>query len=421
LLRHTQPIRHTPEPAEYAPRIIGLDDFALRKGQRYGTILVDLQTHRPIDVLSDRTADTLIAWLRKHPCIEVISRDRSTEYSRAIGIGAPQARQIADRFHLVKNLREGLERLIDRNRTHLRGIRLPYTSRKDNSQAGLPASAARRPAKRAPAEVSARAARRNQRQAVLAQVLDLRKEGISISSIAKRLPISRQTVYRYLRSDTDPTARLKRHRPSTLDPYLSYLYERWQQGCENGLQLWREIRDQGYLGSRKMVAVSVSQQRKSPAKNDPYKNRDPSSTQERWQDLQRQDRQVSTRSLSYFLLREQSSLSAEEHTMLERIQAASSDLARGYELLQEFMDMMRQRSATRLDEWLVKAKTSNLPDFENFAEGIERDKAAVVGGLSEEWSNGQPEGHVNRLKLLKRSMYGRANFDLLRLRVLQST
>lgn len=133
LLRR-QPRLEAPEHAPCStPRIIGLDDFAFRKGQRYGTILVDLQTHRPIDVLADRTAETLVAWLRKHPCIEVISRDRSTEYSRAISIGAPQARQIADRFHLVKNLRESLERLIDRNRSYLQDI--DYLARTEGTAA----------------------------------------------------------------------------------------------------------------------------------------------------------------------------------------------------------------------------------------------------------------------------------------------
>lgn len=426
--------KRSPEPPEYAscstPRIIGLDDFAFRKGQRYGTILVDLQTHRPIDVLADRTAETLVAWLRKHPCIEVISRDRSTEYSKAISIGAPQARQIADRFHLVKNLRECLERLIDRNRSHLQDIDLPRQNRSQNrrdstdrAQAALPPTAARRPAKRSPVEVSARAERRQQRQAVLVQVLQLHKEGMSINSVAQQLRINRQTVYRYLRADTDPTARMVRQKSSMLDPYLPYMYGRWQQGCENGLQLWREVRERGYSGSKKMVSVWVSQQRQRPAKNDPYKNRRPKCAQEHEQDLKqkatRARRQESSRSLSYFLLRTPSSLNAEEQSVLKRIQAASSDLTLGYQLLQEFMDMMRQRSAARLEEWLVKAKTSKLLDFENFAVGIERDKVAVAGGLSEEWSNGQLEGHVNRLKLLKRSMYGRANFDLLRLRVLQ--
>lgn len=290
----------------------------------------------------------------------------------------------------------------------------------------MPLTAARRPAKRAPAEVSARAARRQQRQAVLTQVLQLRKEGVSINSIAQQLRINRQTVYRYLRTDTDPTARMVRQKSSMLDPYLPYMYGRWQQGCENGLQLWREIRERGYGGSKKMVSVWVSQQRQMPAKNDPYKNRRPRSALEHEQDPKlkaaRARRQESTRSLSYFLLRAPSSLNVEEQGVLKRIQATSSDLALGYYLLQEFMDMIRQRSernAVQLDEWLVKAKTSKLPDFENFAEGIERDKAAVAGGLSEEWSNGQLEGHVNRLKLLKRTMYGRANFDLLRVRVLQ--
>ena len=247
-----------------APRIIGLDDFAFRKGQSYGTILVDLETRRPLDVLPDRTAATVAAWLRQHPSIQVVSRDRSTEYTRAITLGAPHARQIADRFHIIKNLREALERLIDRNRGCLAGVTIPRQPRysiENELQSGVPTYAERKPAKRGPAQTSRSAVRQEERQVRVTQVRELRSQGISIKGIAQQLGINRQTVYRYLRSDTDPTVNLIRQKPSIIDKHMAYLHERWQAGCENGLQLWREIQERGYYGSRKMVAVWVSQQR----------------------------------------------------------------------------------------------------------------------------------------------------------------
>jgi hypothetical protein len=205
---------------------------------------VDLETHRPLDLLPDRAAATLAAWLRKHPSIALISRDRSPEYARGAGLGAPQARQIADRFHLVKNVREALERLLDRNRSRLSGIAVPPIV-----DPTIPVAASRpaprSPAPRSPAEATARAASREQRQTRVAQVRALRGQGVSERRIARALTMSRCAVSRYLRSDSDPTVRLVRPKPSMLDPYRPYLHERWQAGCENGLQLWRELREQG--------------------------------------------------------------------------------------------------------------------------------------------------------------------------------
>lgn len=402
----------------------------------------DAETQRPLDVLADRSAATVAEWLRQHPSIQVVSRDRSTEYTRAITLGAPHARQIADRFHIIKNLREALERLIDRNRRCLAGVALPRWSRQPGSRrstyesgiqladsdyvpAYLPAYAGRKPAKRSPAETSGRAVRQEQRQARVEQVLSLCEQGISINGIAQQLGINRQTVYRYLRSDTDPTARMVRQKSSMLDAHLAYLHVRWQSGCENGLQLWREIQQRGYIGSKKMVSVWVSQQRKHrmQQKSNQLDFREHGREAEEDQCvglIPEPDCKESSRSLSYFLLREPDTLNEVEQAVLKQIQEASAEIATGYRVIQDFVGMMRERSAEQLDNWIEQAKATGLPDLENFAVGIERDKAAVAGGLSEIWNNGQLEGQVNRLKLLKRSMYGRANFDLLRLRVLQA-
>lgn len=235
LLRH---IRRTPFPSFTSPsepsevpkvlRVLGIDDFAFRKGRSYGTILIDLEQHRPIDLLPDRTAETLAKWLREHPGIEIISRDRSTEYKRGATLGAPQALQVADRFHIVKNLREAIERLLDRNRSKLTGIQLPRVIRTSGTPGSgsdttgelvIPIEAARRPARRSPAETISYQLHRVERQQRYAQVNIMHGAGESIRSIARQLGMSRSTVYHYLRSDQDPMANQGqgRSKPSLID------------------------------------------------------------------------------------------------------------------------------------------------------------------------------------------------------------
>ncbi len=418
LLRH---LRRIPVPTSATPRVLGIDDFAFRKGRTYGTILVDLEQHRPIDLLPDRTAATVVTWLLAHPGVEIISRDRSPEYRRAATLGAPQARQVADRFHLVKNLREALERLLERHRSRFRGIELPRTSTAPLDAAALPRAAHWQPARRSAATQAAQQVRRAARQACYQQVHLLHATGESIVGIARQVGLSRGTVYHYLRSDSDPTAVRWQSSRSQLEPYLPYLYQRWQEGCENGTQLWREIREQGYQGCRKPVAVWLAVRRRTPAQTGPCTKRpaavalvDPGPAKER----QKVEHAPASLRLSYFLLREPESLTEMEETTMQQIQEACREVASAYSFVQEFLQMVRQHTAAPLEAWLGKVRTSGLTDLQSFAEGLERDKDAIVAGLSESWSNGPVEGHVNKLKLLKRAMYGRAKFDLLRQRVL---
>jgi len=438
-------IRRTPEPKLPTPRVLGVDDFARRKGQVYGTILVDLEQHRPVDLLPDRTADTLIKWLQQHPGVEIISRDRSTEYTRGATQGAPHAIQVADRFHLLMNLREALERVLDHNRTKFRGIVIPRVSNRGVTSgadatgemalgAALPSTAYRQPAQRSPAETATRAARRLPNKERYQQVLGLYAEGVSIRGISRRLKMSRMTVYRYLRCDTDPTEERRHSVSSMLDPYLPYLHQRWKGGCHNGLQLWRELRAQGYPCSRKMLAVWVSQQRKlpgnMPAPTTPKKYLSKSSTgKAKHHKAASPPSSIlpSTRRVAWFLLRDPEKLDMAEQAVLNQLKEVCSDVSVAHSLVHDFRRMVKDRTPNtlpnaqdKLDDWLAAASGSNLPDMQAFAAGLEQDKAAVQAALTMEWSNGQTEGQVNRLKLRKRQLYGRANFDLLRQCVLNA-
>jgi transposase len=405
------------------PQVLGVDDWAFCRGQRYGTLLVDLERRCPVDLLPDRRAETLADWLTEHPGVQIVTRDRSWEYARGITEGAPDALQVVDRFHLLSNLREMLERVIERNRHHLPGIDLPTRSPEGSepSPEQETVSRPRQPAKRSPAEKATGDARYEGRLALRQQVQALREQGESILGIAQRLDLNRSTVYRYLRGQPEIGAVRTRHVGSRLDPFLPYLCRRWSEGCRNGSQLWRELRERGYRGSRKMVAVWTQHQREAPAPTTPKKYRaapEAASAQDRRPERTARPRLPSSRRISWFLLRDPASLSAIEQATLTRIHAAAPDLAAIQPLVDQFQQLVKERDATAFTAWCEQALGSSLPELSSFVAGLDRDRKAVEAALTERWSNGPVEGQVNRLKVIKRQMYGRAKFDLLRARVL---
>jgi transposase len=406
-------------------RMLGVDDFAFRKGVSYGTILVDLEEGRTIELLPDRRAETLAAWLKEHPGVQLVTRDRSFEFARGIAEGAPAAVQVADRFHLLCNLREMLERVVERNRHRLQGIVVPTAVRGPACSTG-PGEAAprpRQPAKRSLVEQATRCARYQGRLSLRQQVHALRQEGDSVLGISQRLNLNRSTVYRYLRQEPESGAIRTRFVGSKLDPHLPYLSQRWAAGCRNGNQLWRELRERGYRGSRKMVALWTQHQRETPAPTTPRKYRSAPAASTGPGDRQTSTavaRLPSTRRVTRLLFREHDSLSLEERATLTSIHEVAPELAAIQPLVQEFQRLVRTRDAAGLDLWREHALASDLADLRSFVTGLDRDRAAIDSALRLPWSNGPVEGQVNRLKLLKRQMYGRAGFDLLRARVLQA-
>ena len=407
------------------PRVLGVDDFAFRKGQRYGTILIDLEAGKPIDLLPDRQAETLADWLKERPGVQIVARDRSWEYARGIRDGAPEAIQVTDRFHLLSNLREMLERVIERNRSLLQGIGLPTVALEvgEAPPEREVVSRFRRPAKRSPTESSIRQARYQHRLTLRQQVHTLREQGESILGIAQRLDLNRSTVYRYLRSQPESGAVRTRQVGSMLDPFPPYLYRRWSEGCRNGSQLWRELRERGYRGSRKMVAVWTQQQREAPAPTAPKKHRAASEAapvQATGPASAASSRLPCARRMSWFLWRDADALSPTEQATLTAVHAAAPELATIQPLVHEFQRLVNDRDATAFTCWRERALRSSLPELCSFVAGLDRDLTAVVAGLTLPWSNGPVEGQVNRLKVIKRQMYGRAKFDLLRARVLVS-
>jgi transposase len=247
----------------------------------------------------------------------------------------------------------------------------------------------------------------------------LHSTGLSARAIAKQLDVCRVTVTRYLAADTFPERARPQARRSILDPFIPSLQERWHAGCDNGMQLWREISKEGYSGSRALVSRWVAQQRGVlPATADGPGVPRRHGRRPRDQAPQPAQRSLSARRAAWLLVRRRDDLQTEEQTLLDQLTETCSDVAKAYELAQSFTKMVRERTDEALESWFEAVEASGLQDLRSFAAGLRRDEAAVRAGLSLPWSQGQVEGQVNRLKLIKRSGYGRANFDLLRHRVL---
>jgi transposase len=414
LLRHVRRAEVVP-PAE--PEVIGVDDFALRRRARYGTLIIDLERHRPLDMLADRTVATLATWLSRRPTVAVVARDGSLEYASGITAGAPGAVQVADRWHLLKNPREAAELELDQcslclPRSPSSGPAVPAARGAEDGAASAPGSAPIYPGSPSGRRAEAkRQARRRQRLDQYAQLLALRQEGLPASVIARRVGIGRRTVFHWLARDGFPERRPRSGESGSLDPHAAYLLERWGAGCHNAAHLWREIRARGFPGSYGPVAQFLAPLRKGEAVRPPAGLRAPAVTNpppDRW----------TARELSYALLRPPDDRSGDERSAIAQARQQDERLGAIVSLTEDFARMVRGRTPESLDDWLGAVRASPLPEVKRFAGGVRRDYAAVKAALTLDWSNGPTEGFVNKVKVIKRQMYGRAKIDLLRKRVL---
>ncbi|MBE2271718.1 MAG: ISL3 family transposase [Anaerolinea sp.] len=389
------------EPAE--PRVVGIDDWAWKKGLRYGTLIVDLERHAPIALLPDRQVETVKQWLVQHPSVAIVSRDRSQEYAQAITSGAPQALEVADRWHLLKNLTDVLYKVLERYATQLRQLLVRPT----------PAILApeRDKVEGSAAQQEIRQQRHMTRQARFQHVHQLHQLGWQNKAIARHLGICPRTVQRYLAKETLP--RLHRQRHSNLDTHKPYLVQRWNEGCHNARQLGDEIRLQGYMGGMTSVRAYVARLRRTHTAL--------ASSVAASLPQNRLTRPLTPRRAAFLLLNSSADNEDNDPTaFLSQLYARIPQLQPTVTLFRDFATLVREQCASAFDEWLRAVQGSECVALRHFAQGLQRDAAAVRAALEFEWSNGQTEGQVNRLKLLKRQMYGRAKFDLLRLRVLHT-
>jgi transposase len=383
---------------------LGIDDFAFRRGYRFGTILVNLESHRVVDLLPDRQAETCAQWMRQQPDLMVVSRDRGSEYAKAASLGAPQALQCADRFHLVKNLTAATQALLARCHAAITAASQTQESAQSEPTKEVISIEEWRPPE--PAHVQkVRLARRAGRYERYREVVQLQEQGMKAKEIATQLNLGERTVWRWLASESFPEAKKRRKKRSSFDAFAPYVLSRWQSGERNGLSLWREIQEQGYTGSSRMVYRYLETLKHAEVKTS--------------LDLHRL-RKFSANTTVWLFVRDVKTLDEREREDLATFCQASPTLKRAYPLIQDFLHMLHKREGERLDAWLAQVSESGLAELESFAAGVEKDKEAVRAALTWSINNGMVEGHVTKLKLIKRQMYGRAGFALLRQRALHA-
>lgn len=395
-------VRALPDPPIGAVGVLGVDDFAVRRGRVYGTILLDMADHRPLDLFEGRGADDLAAWLQAHPGVEVVCRDRGGAYADGARRGAPEAIQVADRFHLWKNLGEHVRKTVS---THhgclrqaaqdaMRDAQQAWESRPDAEQLAVAAAA-----RRVDDTVIARRIRRT-----FAEVQDLKAAGLGIRRIKRATGLAKGTVARYYHAETveELLVRTRTGRSSVLDAYKPYIHERFSSGVTSIKQIWTEIRELGcpaaystlrdYMKPFRQVGLAPPARPAAPKVGE----------------------------ATTWLLTHPENLDEDQAVKLKQAKAACPHLDATAGFVGRFAHMLTELEGSKLEGWLNDVETSDLPHLKTFANGIRRDHDAVVNGLTLEHNSGAVEGAVNRLKVYKRQMYGRANFDLLRKRVLLS-
>jgi transposase len=394
------------------PQVLGVDDFAWKKGDRYGTILVDLEAHHVVDLLPDREAETFVTWLKTHPGVKIISRDRAGTYADGARRGAPRAIQVADRFHLLLNLTTALQKLFERKQDSLH--RLAAEEKAARLRVPTHEAAVDSPVlvtEPLTATQAQRQGRRARRKSRYDDVIALHQQGASQVAIAALLGMHRDTVRRYINAVGFPEI-VRPGKRSKLDPYKAYLRERWNSGQHNIKQLVSELQERGYRQGETIVYDYLRSRREQPAWLEAY------AATKKTQTHATSSSPLSAREAAWLFACNPQKLRLTQVVKLDQVRRFDEGYETAYQLAQDFRVMVTKRQEGALHRWLTEANLSGIAELQSLAAGILRDFDAVRAALTLPYSNGQTEGQVNKLKSLKRQMYGRANFDLLRKRVL---
>jgi transposase len=400
-------IRRLPLASDDTPRVLGVDDFALRTRQTYGTVLIDLERRQPVALLPDREAETLAQWLRAHPGVDIIARDRARAYADGARHGAPEATQVADRFHLLQNLVETLEHVFH---THYQVLTAVNDATRRQGMALDDGSTAVAVPPPLPTGQEKTAQRRARRVECHQQVWALHEQGWPGHAIATHLGIGKNTVFRYLRTTTLPERKRRRDSGhSVLNPYKPYLLDRWNAGCHDALRLCGEIQQRGYPGSYATVARYAQRLRQAQGQAPrPRRRRSPLPPV-----AESHHRPLTARQAAWLVVRREGQRTKDDAQQLVQLRAQHADVAEAIDLAHDFAHLVRQRQPEQLDPWLARAARSAVGAFQRFAKGLRDDYDAIKAGVTLPWSNGPVEGQITRLKLLKRQMFGRASLALL--------
>ncbi|MCG7210151.1 ISL3 family transposase [Streptomyces arenae] len=385
-----------PDPQFSTPRVIGVDDFATRRGHLYATVIMDGERHRPIDVLPGREAAPLAAWLKAHPGVDVICRDRAGAYAEAAALGAPAALQVADRFHILQNLNQAVEKCVAAHRDCLRTAVPPP----DRETTGAQDAESEVEAPVTAVPVGRRAERMRAHHALVHGLLS---EGMGLRAIARHLGWGRHTVQRYARATRwQDMVTGRRTRSSRLDVHQTYLQRRVDEtdGAITLIDLREELAARGHQV--------------------PYSSlRDWARSRLVWPDAPAPARAApSVRTVVGWITRHPDTLAEDEVTQLKAVLDACSELDQTRGLVRDFAQMLARRTGADLPDWISTARAAQPPGITGFANGPTTDLEAVIAGLTVHWSSGGTEGSVNRVKKIKRQLYGRSGFELLRKMVL---
>jgi transposase len=382
-------VRALPEPDVGEVEVLGVDDFAFRKGRHYGTLLIDMATHRPLHLYDGREGEDLAAWLRGHPKVKVICRDRSSGYGEGARVGAPQAQQVADRYHLWANLGQAVEKSVNAHRSRLAEPAPGDAAGKLEVEPAVVQS---------PKELKIVTRLREQHAAAH----ELWEQGMSKAAIGRKLGLHQATIRKLVnaRSVGDVVAK-SLQRTHIVDPYVAYLHRRWNEGVRNAAQLYREIQELGYPGGELAVQRHLRRYRTGRG-HAPAPGPKPPSVRE----------------VTSWIMTHPEHLRDEDTDKLHRLRERDPELDRLTGHVRKFAAMMTGRHGDRLEDWIADAEQDTLAPLASFARNLRRDLDAVRNGLTLPHSSGAVEGNINRLKMLKRQMFGRAALDLLRKRVL---
>jgi transposase len=359
--------------------VIGIDDWALRRNHRYATIVCDLKRRQIVTLLPDRESATVEAWLSDHPEVRILARDRGGGYGAAAAKAAPHVLQVADRWHLMENASAAFLIAV---RKSMRAIRCALgTTRIDP-------------------DLLTRAERLQyegylRREEANAAIMGLSKEGLAIKEIVRRTGHSRGLVRQVLRGQRTDVFRV---RENTLDVYLPFLDAQWTDGCHIGAELWRRLKGQGFRGSLRVVSEWATRRRRAESVS-----------------LQQLQKVPSARSIARLMTMARDHLSKADTVTVAALEAGVPALTEARKLVDRFHTMIRQKAEADLDPWISAASESLIASFAN---GIAKDAAAVRAAITTSWSNGQTEGQITKLKMVKRQMYGRAKIDVLQARLI---
>jgi transposase len=394
-------LRRLPRPTCATPQVLGVDDWAARKRQTSGTVLINLERRRPLALWLDREAKPFALWRQAHPGVGVITRDRSRAYADGAQQGAPEAIQVADRLRLRQNLAEALDQVFHAHGNTREAVnealRQAPVVRPDGTVAiPVPPPSSPRTARELAHPRQAR------RLALHQQIWAFHQQGWPGWAIAQPLGIGKNTVFRYLRMETLPERKRRADRGrSLLTPYHVYLLARGNAGHRDAVRLFRELQRRGYTGSYPTVARYAQRLRQAPGQA-PRQRR---ARQTLPAVAEPAARHLTARRATWLVLRGPERQDEDEAAQLAQLQAQHPEVAAAIALAQDVAPLVRERTPEQLDPWLARAAESPLVPLQRFAKGLRDDDDAVKAGGTRPWSNGPVEGQMNRLKMLKRQMF----------------